>query len=202
MYEWGRVKVVRDLVQYGNKFLDLACGPGFGTERLVQLCDGPCEVVGIDKSSDFLAFARKAIYPSAKVKFIHRDLNEGLPPLQEGYFDGILFNGAFHFIKDKPSLLREMRRVLRPGGLLVIGHCFSRSGFSDEAMHDVYFHMIENACFVESWEAVRSHVSRSGFEELSQFHRGSHSYLTARRDLNPGEAPDARKPGTGAPVLG
>ncbi len=198
MYDWARIKVVRELVSYGKRFLDLACGPGFGTQRLAEYGPPGCEVVGVDKSADFLDVARKTILPGATARFIHRDLNEGLPPLQAGYFDGILFNGAFHFIADKPRLLRDMRRVLRPGGLLVIGHCFSRSGFADESMHDLYFSLIENDCFAEPWAAIRSYVSRAGFTELSQFHRGSHSYLLAVRDLNPGLAPDARPDGDGA----
>jgi SAM-dependent methyltransferase len=193
MYEWGRLKVVEELVKYGNRFMDLACGPGFGTQRLAQYCPAGCEILAVDKSADFIDIAERTVLPNAKVRFVHRDLNTGLPPeVPKGYFDGILFNGAFHFIKDKPALLREMRRALRPGGLLVIGHCFSRSGFADESMHDLYFSIIENDCFAEPWEHVRSHVHRAGFEEFYQFHRGSHSYLLARRDTNPGDAPDAR----------
>jgi SAM-dependent methyltransferase len=201
MYDWARVKIVKELATYGGRFLDLACGPGFGAQRLVEFGPPGCEVVGVDKSADFLRVARSTIFPGAKTRFVQQDLNHGLPPLPAGYFDGILFNGAFHFIKDKPALLRQMRTVLRPGGLLVIGHCFSRSGFADESMHDLYFSLIENDCFAEPWERIRSYVSRGGFEELSQFHRGSHSYLLAVRDRNPGEAPDARPKANGGGLV-
>jgi ubiquinone/menaquinone biosynthesis C-methylase UbiE len=180
-YEFGRMQAVRMLVDHGRRFLDLACGPGFGAERIAQYSPDGCEVVGVDRSADFLAEARKLVFPNARTRFIHRDLNTGLPPLPAGYFDGILFNGAFHFIKDKPARLREMHRVLRVGGLLVIGHCFSRSGFADEAMHDFYFSMIENECWPVSWESIRTMVVDAGFQELHQFHRGSHSYLFATR---------------------
>lgn len=202
MYHWARMEVVKQLVGYGNKFLDLASGLGWGTQALANSVEGPCEVVCVDRSADFLAFAKKTILPNANVTHYCRDLNTGLPPeLEDKYFDGILFNGAFHFIKDKQSLLMEMRRVLRPGGLLVIGHCFARSGFQDESMHDFYFSLIDLEYYCEPWADIRSYVSRAGFEETEEFHRGSHSYLVARRDMNPGPLPDSRTDGLAAPIL-
>jgi SAM-dependent methyltransferase len=185
LYEFGRVIAIRELVQRGHRFLDLASGPGFGAERLSQFSAEECEIVCVDRSRDFLAEARKLIYPRARVRFIERDLNTGLPPLPERYFDGILFNGAFHFIRDKAARLREMRRVLRPGGLLVVGHCFSRSGFEDESMHDLYFAFIENECWPVPWEQLQSMVADAGFFELRAYHRGSHSYLLAERPVTP-----------------
>lgn len=180
LYEFGRLLAVRELVARGHRFLDLAAGLGYGAERLAQYRDG-CEVVLVDRSTDFLREARQLVYPGARVRFIERDLNTGLPPLPAGHFDGILFNGAFHFIRDKEARLREMHRVLRPGGLLVIGHCFSRSGFEDEPMHNFYFSMIDLDCWPVPWGRLRSMVADQGFTELRQYHRGSHSYLLAER---------------------
>lgn len=182
LYEFGRALAVRELVQRGRRFLNLGCGPGFGVERLAQFSPNGCEIVAVDKSRDFLELAKKIIYPGAKVRFVERDLNTGLPPLPQEYFDGILFNGAFHFIENKAALLREMNRVLRLGGLLVIGHCFVRSSFSDESMVDFYFSLLENDHWIVTWDELLGVVTDAGFVEVRRYHRGSHSYLLAVKE--------------------
>ncbi len=191
VYDLGRVKAVRDLANYGSRFLDLACGPGFGTQRLAEVVDG-CEVVGVDRSSEMLDEARKVIYPGAKATFILRDLNTGLPTLPENSFDGILFNGAFHFIQDKNARLLEMYRVLRPGGGLVLAHNFCRSGLDDESTWEFYFALLRAEIYPIEFEDLRTMLSDTGFIEYDQYHRGSFAYLHVRKPG--GEFVPARQP--------
>jgi SAM-dependent methyltransferase len=185
LYEYGRVRCVDHLVTAGTRFLDLACGPGFGAIRLAELSLEPCRIVAMDKSRDFLELARRNTYPDAVVEFVERDLNTGLPPLAAESMDGVLFNGAFHFMADKAGLLRQIWRVLRPGGLLAIGHCFSSSGFADETMHDFYFSMLDDRTYVLPWVHIKELVREAGFDLRDEFHRGSHSYLLAERLADP-----------------
>lgn len=184
VYDLGRVKAVRDLANYGSRFLDLACGPGFGAQRLAEVVDDGCEVVGVDMSSEMLDEARRIIYPGAKTTFILRDLNTGLPPLREGSFDGILFNGAFHFIKDKTARLREMHRVLRPGGGLVLAHNFCRSGLDDESTWEFYFALLKAEIYPVEFEDLRTMLSDAGFIEYDQYHRGSFAYIHVRKPFD------------------
>ena len=181
VYDLGRMKAVRDLANYGSRFLDLACGPGFGAQRLAEVVDDGCEVVGVDMSTEMLDEARMVIYPGAKTTFILRDLNTGLPPLPESSFDGILFNGAFHFIQDKTARLREMYRVLRPGGGLVLAHNFSRSGLDDESTWEFYFALLKAEIYPIEFEDLRTMLTDAGFIEYEQYHRGSFAYIHARK---------------------
>jgi SAM-dependent methyltransferase len=183
LYEFGRLLCVRELVaDNATRFLDLACGMGFGTGRLAEYADGPARITGVDRSADFLDIARRGDYGTASTDFVERDLNTGLIPVAGGSIDGILFNGAFHFVRDKKALLVQMWRALRPGGRLAIGHCFSRSGFADERMHNFHFSLLENVSWPLPWTELVELVGHCGFEVYKQFHRGSHSYLVARRD--------------------
>jgi len=181
LYEFGRLQAVREMVQYGSRFLDLGSGLGYGAQRLAEYKPEGCEITCVDISADMLSEARKLAYPAAKVSFIQRDLNDGLPKLSGAPFDAVLFNGAFHFISDKRARLREIHEVLRPNGLVVIGHCFCRSNFADEPMHDLYFSLLENPYWAITFRELRALVRESGFAEIREFHRGSHSYLLAER---------------------
>lgn len=183
LYELGRLKAVRELVGYGRRFLDLACGPGIDIVRLAKYAKDGCEIVGVDRSSEMLEVAQLGIYPDAKVEFILRDLNTGLPPLPENSFDGILFNGAFHFIEDKKARFKEMYRVLRPGGILSLAHNFSYSGLEDESFVEFYFTLLKEELYPIEFDTLQTLVADAGFveEKGSQYHRGSFAYLTARK---------------------
>lgn len=190
LYDYGRARCVEYLAAAGNRFLDLACGPGFGSMRLAQLSAGSCTITAVDKSADFLGIARRNDYQQSRITFIQRDLNTGLPPLPARSVDGVLFNGAFHFMADKPACLREIWRALRPGGRLAIGHCFSFSGFADETMHDFYFSMLADRTYVLPWLTIKEMLREAGFQLADEFHRGSHSYLLAMRPETAQAAPE------------
>jgi SAM-dependent methyltransferase len=181
LYEFGRMVAVRELTSAGNRFLDLACGPGFGAMRLAEFSERPSRIVCVDKAPDFLAMARTNIYPRAQVTFIERDLNTGLPPVVPGSFDGVLFNGAFHFMDDQPARLREIWQALRPGGIFALGHCYSYSGFYDEAMHDFFFSLLEDKAYVMPWATLKNMVTQVGFVIYKELYRGSHSYLIVQK---------------------
>jgi ubiquinone/menaquinone biosynthesis C-methylase UbiE len=102
--------------------LDLACGTGRHSMALARL---GFAVTGLDYSRDFLrearADARKAKLPVAFVRGDMRDLRDHFQPKR---FDLVvsLFNSFGYFAKrsDDRRVLREVHRVLKPGGAFVI----------------------------------------------------------------------------------
>jgi ubiquinone/menaquinone biosynthesis C-methylase UbiE len=98
----------------GLKVLDAGCGSG---AHAAALMTRDAIVTGIDKSSGMLALARERLGNAAA--FLEADLAAPLP-FADGAFDRVLAALVLHYIEDWSGPLREFRRVLVPGGKLVI----------------------------------------------------------------------------------
>lgn len=94
----------------GQRALDVGCGPGALTARLVERL-GVDAVVGVDPSASFVAAAR-ARFPGLDV----REAKAEALPFADGSFDAVLAQLVVHFMDDPAAGLREMGRVARPGG--------------------------------------------------------------------------------------
>lgn len=90
--------------------LDLGCGTGTLTSGLAQRGG---RVAGIDSSPEMIAAARRS-FPH--IEFLVADALE-LP--FEAEFDVVFSNAVFHWLPDHDRLLKNIRRVLKPGGRLV-----------------------------------------------------------------------------------
>lgn len=99
----------------GRKVLDAACGPGF---YLAELLDRGADVVGCDASQAMIELARKRVGGQAELHV--RSLDEPLDWLPDESLDVVLCALAYHYVNDRPGFLREVHRVLRPEGAVVI----------------------------------------------------------------------------------
>ena len=96
------------------RVLDAACGPGLYAEELVRR---GAEVVGIDISPRMVEISAERV-PSGQFR-VH-DLNKPLHWLADASVDLALCALAIEYVDDRVSALSELRRVLRPGGALVL----------------------------------------------------------------------------------
>ncbi|WP_276261555.1 class I SAM-dependent methyltransferase [Haloglomus litoreum] len=155
----------------GQRVLDAGCGGGAYTEWLL---DHGAEAVGIDASEGMLAEARDRLGDRSGVTFRRADLRERLP-FEDDSFDGVVSGLALGYVEDWDRLFEEFRRVLRPGGFVVLctKHPFDEFPLPDDAD---YF-AVERA--VKEWDvevpyyrrplgAITGPVLDSGFrlEEL------------------------------------
>jgi SAM-dependent methyltransferase len=99
-------------VRPGQRALDVGCGPGQLTERLVARL-GPDAVTGIDPSAPFVAAAR-ARCPGVEVV---QGTAEALP-FDDASYDVVLAQLVVHFMKDPVGGLREMARVAGRDGVV------------------------------------------------------------------------------------
>jgi SAM-dependent methyltransferase len=98
----------------GRDVLDVACGPGLYAEELVAR---GARVVGFDQSPRMVELARQRV-PAGEFR-VH-DLAAPLDWLPDGSADLVLFALALEYVDDRTAVLRELCRVLRPDGALVL----------------------------------------------------------------------------------
>jgi ubiquinone/menaquinone biosynthesis C-methylase UbiE len=110
-------------VRASDSVLDLGCGLG---HSLPPLLARAAEVVALDVNPSFLAKAsatNEAAVASGQLAIVESNAAEGL--LFEGErFDRVICQNMLECLqaKDRPALIAEVYRVLRPGGTLLLGH--------------------------------------------------------------------------------
>jgi ubiquinone/menaquinone biosynthesis C-methylase UbiE len=103
----------------GERVLDLGCGAGWATRRLAQVVEGgPGMAVGLDISNEMIDRAREASAEIEDVLFVKAAADE--IPWRDEYFDKILSIESFYYYPDQEAVLRELYRVLAPGGRIFI----------------------------------------------------------------------------------
>ena len=114
---WRRVS--EDLAQKagpGASIVDLGCGPGTVLDLLRQT-RGDLHLTGVDIDPRILAIARRRL---PQTTFLQASLSE--LPIDDQSFDVAFSSMVFHHLPKhlKPRALSEARRILKPGGLLLL----------------------------------------------------------------------------------
>jgi ubiquinone/menaquinone biosynthesis C-methylase UbiE len=113
---WAEVLIDLVGVDAGDTVLDVATGPGTVARTAAIRAGRSGRVVGIDLSAPMLEVARsKPAEPgAAPIEFIHAPADE--LQLPDAGFNVVLCQQGLQFFPDQIAALREMRRVLKPGG--------------------------------------------------------------------------------------
>jgi SAM-dependent methyltransferase len=126
-----------------SAILDFGCGAGYWSERIASLRPW-VRVVGVDAGLDFLRRARKR-NPNTKVTFCLADFQR--LPFPDGSFDCVYADNTLEHSFDVTATLREIRRVLRDGGVLV-------AALPPDAVRP------EKECDSHTWKTSAADVSR------------------------------------------
>ena len=100
----------------GDRILDIGCGTGTMVVLIKRLYPG-ADVVGIDPDPKALARAEKKVARARVSVRLDRGFSDQLP-YADASFDRVLSSLMFHHIdaNDREATLRDVRRVLKPGG--------------------------------------------------------------------------------------
>lgn len=112
---WERhcARMAGELPGGARRVLDLGCGPGNSTAHVRDAVGAG--TVGGDYA---LAMLRRARRRSASLNLVC--LDAGALPFAAGALDGVTFHSVLYLLPDQAAALREVKRVLRPGGRAVL----------------------------------------------------------------------------------
>src|SRR5437899_7569245 len=107
---WRRFLVSRIDAGPGDTVLDVATGTGAVARELLR--QKGCTVVGLDQSPEMLAEARRRL--PKEVQLVEASAEQ--LPFPDASFDALTFTYLLRYVSDPGATLRELARVVRPGG--------------------------------------------------------------------------------------
>jgi arsenite methyltransferase len=115
-----RRRLVREALgaKAGERILDVGCGPGFYVDEIAEQVGDAGSVVGVDVSAAMLEVAAGRAGGRANVAFHEGDA--GSLPVADAEFDAALSVQVLEYVEDVTGALRELRRVVSPGGRVVV----------------------------------------------------------------------------------
>jgi SAM-dependent methyltransferase len=144
----------------GETVLDLGSGPGLDALLAASLVGPGGRVIGVDMTPEMLARARAT---AARAGVKHVDYREGrleALPVEDDSVDAVTSNCVINLVPDKAAVFREVARVLRPGGRVVVSDIVLERPLPEAVAKDVlawvgcvagaarredYFRMVEAA---------------------------------------------------------
>lgn len=168
-------------VPRGGRFLDVGCGRGV---LLSALADRGFETHGVERS----AAAALGADPRATIRIV-RDLKEAAYP--DGHFDAIVIWHVLEHLREPVAAVREMHRILAPGGKLVVA-VPNFSSLQARRSGAAWFHLdLPRHVFHFPLETLRRMLDDLGFAVDSEHHFSLRqnpfgevqSRLNQRRDL-------------------
>ena len=124
-------------LETGERVVDVGSGAGFDSLIAATQVGPNGRVIGIDMTPEMLTKSRAT---AGQLDFDHVEFREGLAetmPVEDGWADVVISNGVINLCADKQAVFAEIRRVLRPDGLLQFADIANGRPVPIEAMRDV-----------------------------------------------------------------
>jgi len=125
------------ILQPGERVVDVGSGAGFDSLIAARMIGPNGWVIGVDMTPAMLEKARRSAFEGGftNVEF-RQGLAESLPVL-DGWADVVISNGVLNLMPDKDAALREMARVLKPGGRLQMSDIRVQKPVPESAKRDI-----------------------------------------------------------------
>ena len=121
----------------GERVVDVGSGAGFDSFIAAGQVGVSGRVIGVDMTAEMLKKSRET---AAALGVDHIEFREGLAealPVEDGWADAVISNGVINLCVDKQTVFAEIRRVLRPGGVLQFADIANGRPVPPEALHDI-----------------------------------------------------------------
>jgi len=148
----------------GETVADLGCGAGFDTLQAALRVGPTGRVIAVDMTP---AMREKAAEGAAALGLKNVDVREGFLedlPVSDASVDVVISNGVLNLTPDKEAVMREVFRVLKPGGRFQVGDIIVHLDVPQEAKDDVelWSNCIAGALTQGEWKWVLDQVGFTG----------------------------------------
>lgn len=133
---WHRYCVVLPAAK-GKRVLDAACGEGYGSGLLASVAT---DVTGVDIDADAIGHARERYCDKSNLHYVQGSC--AALPLAAASIDLVVSFETIEHLVEQTQMLDEFRRVLAPGGVLIISSP-NKAIYSDETGYTNHFHVRE-----------------------------------------------------------
>jgi SAM-dependent methyltransferase len=121
----------------GERVVDVGSGGGIDSLIAAKMVGASGRVIGIDMTPAMLDKARTSADSAGMTNVEFREgFGEALP-VEDGWANVVISNGVLNLMPDKDAALREMARVLKPGGRLQIGDILVQKPVPQDAKEDI-----------------------------------------------------------------
>ena len=158
-----------------QRVLDVACGPGDLTSFIADKLDGDGFVIGLDNSQRMM---ERAVGDNSVARAVYMRAEALSPPFDDGAFDAVCCF-ALHLVAEPIGVLREMVRVLAPGGRIAV--LTSYSGESISVRKAIALGAMICGVRVFDRTTVPAFFAAAGLTDIDQRLRGISQFVTARR---------------------
>ena len=169
-----------------DRILDLGCGQGWACREIASRAPRGCEVVGLDISDGMIQRAREKSRLFSNVTY-HCGSVDDLPWL-DSHFTKIISIEAFYYFEHQEHVLKELLRVIQPGGQLFLLICCFRDDAEPNRSFDeglpVRVHSpkeYESMFQSSGWADIRTQIFDFG-TSASTFHERALN-ITAKKPL-------------------
>lgn len=157
--------------------LDIGCGGGATLKRLSERITSG-RLFGVDYSPVSVALSKKtnaADVASGKMTIMEGSVSA--LPFAENTFDKIVTVESFYFWQDPKNDLREVLRVLKPGGrFLLVADIYGKDGLSERALENIRSYHMNNPTLDE----FRALFEQAGFSETSLYTKNGTDWLCVK----------------------
>jgi arsenite methyltransferase len=116
----------------GQVVLDLGCGAGLDSILAARRVGPAGRVIGVDFAAEMVEKARRNAEAAGVTNAEFRQGEADALPVEDGSADVVISNGVFNLCPDKPKVLAEAFRVLRPGGRIQMADILLEEGVPPE----------------------------------------------------------------------
>lgn len=173
-----------------HSVLDLGCGKGYDLRRIGEMIGPDARLVGVDAlEKNEAVWAELGGDPRFELQVA--DVSKGVP-FADGEFDLVYSRDMLECIPDKDALIREVHRVLRPGGQVVFVHWDWDSQAIDGPDKDLVRRMVHTfGDWQQKWMAdVDSWMGRRlwrTFNRSGLFEGKVYPYVVTETEFAPGQ---------------